>query len=291
MFKKFTTLQVEKSEIAGLMSVIRKNEEVFESYKFAPPSATEKERAGFSPTILDGKYVSDLQGDILIKVTQQGKSINKNEIKDLAFANEIVWMEENKEDSVPKNVKKAIYEDAELLVIQKTYPKEAVHGYVLIRKDGLVLVEGKGNAAEKLVSLVRKAIGSFPAFPVQVDKDVNDMLKGWVKTGLNGDVFTLGAKATLMSEQGTEYNTKGEDISQDPHAMAILKSDQSTVTKVEVEYDGIIDVTITDELTFEGIKIDKDLTANEESDVGGIMVMHKEINKMVDDVLGRLKED
>lgn len=291
MFKKFTTLQVEKSEIAGLMSVIRKNEEVFESYEFVPPSATEKERAGFSPTIIDGKYVSNLQGDILIKVTQQGKPINKNEIKDLAFANELIWMEENKEDSVPKKVKKALYEDAELLVIQKTYPKEAVHGYVLIRKDGLVLVEGKGAAAEKLVSLVRKAIGSFPAFPVQVDKDVNEMLKGWVKTGLNGDVFTLGAKATLLSEQGTEYNTKGEDISHDPHAMSILKSDLSTVTKVEVEYDGIIDVTVTDELTFESIKIDKDLTANEESDVGGIMVMHKEINKMVDDVLGRLKED
>lgn len=291
MFKKFTTLQVEKSEIAGLMSVIRKNEEVFESYKFAPPSATEKERAGFSPTILDGKYVSDLQGDILIKVTQQGKAINKNEIKDLSYAKELIWMEENKEDSVPKKVKKTLMEDAELLVIQKTYPKEAVHGYILIRKDGLVLVEGKGAAAEKLVSLVRKAVGSFPAYPVQVEKDVNGMLKDWVKTGLNGDIFTLGAKATLLSEQGTEYSTKGEDISHDPHAMSILKSDQSTVTKVEVTYDGIIDVTVTDELTFEGIKVDKDLTSGEDSDAGGIFVIHKEVNKMVDDVLGRLVED
>ena len=287
LFAKFSIYELEKDRIQDVLSAIKNNEAVFQQYKFNTPSATEKERMGFSETLLGGGYVGELPEGLILRITQQGKSINRNEVKDVSLAKELLWMEENKTDFVPKNIKKMLLEDAEALVIQKTYPNEEVHGHILLRKDGKVLVEGKGNAAEKLISLVRKALGSFPALPVQVVSDVNGMLKGWVKSGLNGDIFTLGSKATLLSELGTEYVTKGEDISQDPNAMSILKSDDSTVTKVETCFDGIIQVTITDELTFEGIKVDKDLTAGEE-DAAMLFITSKEVNKMVDDVLGRL---
>ncbi|AUR91632.1 putative exonuclease [Vibrio phage 1.161.O._10N.261.48.C5] len=287
LFAKFSIYELEKDRIQDVLSAIKKNSEVFQQYKFNPPSATEKERMGFSETLLGGGYVGELPEGLLLRITQQGKSINRNEVKDVSLAKELLWMEENKTDFVQKNIKKILLEDSEALVIQKTYPNEEVHGHILLRKDGKVLVEGKGNASERLISLVRKALGSFPALPVQVVSDVNSMLKGWVKSGLNGDIFTLGSKATLLSELGTEYVTKGEDISQDPNAMAILKSDDSTVTKVETCFDGVIQVTITDALTFEGVKVDKDLTAGEE-DAAMLFITSKEINKMVDDTLGRL---
>ncbi len=288
MFKKFTILQLAEEVTPAILKLVRENEEVFSEYKFAPPTKAEKSRMGFSTVPLDGKFVSEYEGNLILKVTSQGKSINPNEVKDLVKVASATWMTENNKDSVPKNVKKALQEDAELDVIKRTYPKEATHGYVIIRKDGKVLVDGKGKHCEDIVSLIRKCVGTLPATPYQPTGDINDLLKDWVVTGLTGDIFTLGAKATILSEQGTEYKTKGDDISQDPNALNILKTDNSMVTSLEVNYDGIMDLTFTDIFSVEGIKFSKDLLEDSESAAASLIITFAEIEKVVDILAERL---
>ncbi|AGH32260.1 exonuclease recombination-associated [Vibrio phage 11895-B1] len=288
MFKKFSVYEIPEDKLQEVLLSVANNLEVFAAYRFVSPSTSEKSRIGFSPTKIDNSYVSTVNGNLILSVTTQGKAINKNEVNDLTDQKVAQWLEENEAEETPNKVVKILREDSEMKVVASTYPKEAVHHSIIIRKDGKVLVEGKGKAAEDVLSLIRKALGSFPAFPINVEGDVNDMLKDWVKKGVD-DLLTLGNKAVLVAEDGSEYKVKSNDMFHDKNTGTILADNNSVVTSVEVEYDGIITVTVTDELTFEAIKVNKELYADEETDAAAIIIQVNEFNKLVDNVLNRLE--
>lgn len=289
MFRKLSVLQITPEVQNEVRALITKSAPLFEEYRFAPPSSQEKSRMGFAPNASDKNYVSMIGDNILLRTTSQGKTVSKFEVTMEVARIKAKMLEDNPAVVFNKNTDKIIKEDATMAVITRAPLTEPKHSHILIRPCGMVLVEGSGKAMEDVVSLVRKVLGSFPAFPIEVDECSNTMLKSWTKKdGLKGDIFTLGAKATIISGEGMEYKTKGEELDNDEYAQRILKDSYSTVTSVEVEYDGIIDVTITENLTFEGIKIDKGVVENEEDAYAEMLVLSKEITKMVDDVVGRL---
>ncbi|CAM0061152.1 exonuclease recombination-associated [Vibrio phage K406] len=289
MFKKITALQITPEIQNEVRTLITKSETVFEGYRFAPPSAQEKSRMGFSPNPTDKKYVSMLGDNILLTVTSQGKSVSPFAIKQDMELIKAAMLKENPTTTFNKNSLKIIKEDATASVTARALLTEPKVSHILIRPNGMVLVEGKGKAMEDVVSMVRKVLGSFPAFPVEVDECPSRMLKEWTKhEGLKRDIFTLGSQAVILSGEGMEYKTKGESLDNDANAQSILKDDNSMVTSVEVEYDGVIGVTITDELIFEGIKIDKGMIENEEDVYSEMFKTSSELIKMIDDVFGRL---
>ncbi|CAH9014548.1 putative recombination associated protein [Vibrio phage 424E50-1] len=295
MFKKFTTLKL-NSEIAKEMyTLIQSQADVLADYRFAAPSASEKSRMGFSFTgIGHEEYVSKLGEDLVIRVTSQGKSINKNEIDTLVQGNKLLWMEENSTDSVPKKIEKMFQEDAEIAVIASTFPKAPTHSYMVIRKCGTVYVEGKGKAMEDVVALLRKAIGTMPVIPFVIeDGDIHGMLKSWVQQDIN-DKIGLGDKATLLAAplnggDPVEYKTKGH-IGSDPRALAILKDDLSLATEVTINYDGVIETSVSEDMVFSTIKFSNDLTSEAEDLGAGLLLQLTEINKLVNEVIVRAQK-
>ncbi|CAH9014496.1 putative recombination associated protein [Vibrio phage 501E54-1] len=295
MFKKFTTLKL-NSEIAKEMyNLIQSQADVLADYRFASPSASEKSRMGFSFTgIGHDEYVSKLGDDLVIRVTSQGKSINKNEIDVLVQGKKLIWMEENQADSVPKKIEKMLQEDAEIAVIASTFPKAPTHSYMVIRKCGTVYVEGKGKAMEDVVALLRKAIGTMPVIPFVIeDGDIHGMLKSWVQQDIN-DKIGLGDKATLLAAplnggDPVEYKTKGH-IGSDPRALAILKDDLSLATEVTINYDGVIETSVSEDMVFSTIKFSNDLTSEAEDLGAGLLLQLTEINKLVNEVIVRAQK-
>ena len=292
MFKKISVLQITSEVQKEVRDLIKRTSTLFEEFRFAPPSSQEKSRMGFSPNGFDNQYVSMLGDDMLLCVSSQGKTVSKFEVQLEMERIKSAMLEREPSTVFNKNTDKVIKEDATTTVTARAPLTEPKHSNILIRPDGMVIVEGSGKSAEDVISMVRKVLGSFPAFPVEISGDVNVMLKKWVThDGLKGDIFTLGSKATILSGEGMEYKTKGEDLSNDDNAQTILKDPESIVTSVEVEYDGVIGLTLTDKLTFEGLKFDKDLVPQNEEDLyAGMLIVSKELTKMIDNVLLRLEE-
>jgi DNA recombination-dependent growth factor C len=292
MFKKMSILQITPEQVKTIIELLEQSEVVFKEYRFAPPTSQEKSRMGFSPNLTDMQYVSKIGDNILLTVTSQGRTISKFEVEQEMEKIKAKMIEDNPAVIFSKNTLKVIKEDATISVMARAPLTEPKHSHILIRPNGIVMVEGSGAAMEATISLVRKVLGTFPAFPVEVNENPAYMLKEWTKyDGLKGDIFTLGSKATILSGDGIEYKTKGESLDNDDNAQRIIKDPASLVTSVEVNYDGIIDVTITENLTFEGIKIDKGVIENEEDQYSEMLKVSSELIKMVDDVVGRLTKE
>lgn len=292
MFKKFSTLAINPTVASEIFQLIQANANVLADYRFAPPSASEKSRMGFSFTgIGNEEYVSKLGDDLVIKVTSQGKTINKNEVKDVHTKKRQVWMNENQNELIPKKTNEILLEDSLIKVMASTFPNEAKHSYMVIRKDGLVFVEGTGKGMEDVVSLLRKAVGTFPAFPyIPEGSDLSGMLKDWVRDDIN-DTIGLGQAAILLSApidggSGVEYKTKG-NIGSDPKALSILKDDLAVATQVAVTFDGIMDVTVSDEMIFSAIKFSSEVTSDAEDLGAGLLLMMTKINRLVNTVIER----
>lgn len=291
MFKKVTVMEIPSDVRGQVLTALRNSEELLATYKFVSPSSTEKSRMGFSHTGISPTFVSIVDDNIIMKVTTQSKSVNKNEVKAIHKVMQIKYKDENNTDQVPKKVDQILKEDAELKVLASTFPSEEKHHYVVFRKDGKVLVEGKGKVAEDSISLIRKVLGSLPVLPLDLQGDIHSMLKDWIKKDLN-DKLMLGEKATVISAptegvEGVEHRIKGR-IGTNTKVLAILKEELAVATEVEVEYDSVIKTSISDEFVFSSIKFSKELTSETEDKSGSLVVQMHETNRLVDHVLGML---
>ena len=287
MFKKITLYTVESPNT--LINKIVGSSGDFDNFKFKSPTAMERKRMGFSPTTLSyEELVGEVSGDVVLKVTTQEKKPNPNKVKFLVNEKEEAFLEANPEEtSVTKQITKVFKEEAEEEVLQETFPSEEKHSFVVIRKDGLILVEGSAKQAENIISLIRKTIGSLPAIPYEPKGDVLGMLKGWVQKDVC-DTIVLGEKATLIDVNENEYKAKGA-LGGDTKVAAILKEDSAIVTAVEVGREYIKKVIVDDQLVFSGITFDKEFIEDEESEATSLILQMNEVFLLVDDVIGRLK--
>ena len=290
MFKKVSLYQIADERVVDILNQLKnKGEALLSEFKFKSPAKEEKSSIGFSFTKFNHEeLVTQLDGDIILRVTTQSKSPNKGQIEDFYKKKLSKASEELPVGSViNKEIQKQLKEEAIQQVLADTFPSDPKHQYVVIRKSGMIMVDGKGNSAENALSLIRKALGSLPAAPLTaLEGDTIDMLKSWVVEDI-ADSITLGEKATLVDDSENEYKAKGH-LGGDEKVVSILESPAALVTHVEVSRDFIKKVTISEDLHFSGISFDKEFTQDEESLQGTLILQMKEVMMLIDDVLGRL---
>lgn len=289
MFKKITMFKVESP--STVINKIVESVEEFSNFKFKSPSATEKKRMGFSHTGFNfEEYVSLIDHNVILKVTTQEKKPNKNKVAHLVKEKEVTFLEANpEEETVTKQMSKMFKEEVEEEVLKETFPSEEKHSFVVIRPNGMILVEGSAKQAETIISLIRKTIGSLPAIPYESEGDVLDMLKAWVKEDVC-DTITLGQKANLIDVNENEYKAKGA-LGGCSKVASILKEDTAVVTSVEISREYIKKVVVDEDLVFSGITFDKEFTEDEESEEASLILQMNEVFLLIDDVVNRLKEE
>ncbi len=287
-----------KDKAQEIRNAIVENSDTFAMYKFSTCSATQKKSIGFSRTVF-GEFVhTDAKGDIHMVYTHQSKTPNPNEVNFHLDVNVVKWKteaelagKEPNEDGelLPsKRELKELKELAEYNVLQTTFPKEEKHVPIVITKDGTVIVGENYKIAEDALSLIRKALGSLPCFPVIPETPVADLLDDWIAKAVN-DKITLGEKATFYTQADGKVTVSGESIDSD-ECRKLLK-DGMMPTAVEVNYDGVLDCLLRDTLVFDSLKFSSELQDQAEGDEqGSFLLQVKELQALINDVLGRLKE-
>lgn len=296
-FKK-VTLYTLGDKTLGIRKTVLENADVIAKYSFSECSATQKKSVGFTPTIF-GEFVSeDSQGNIHLLFKSQTKNPNKNEVNYILDKKIDDWKVEailqgktpdDDGDLIPnKKEMKALKEVAEYEVLQSTFPQEAKVNHLMIRRDGMLLVDGNYKAADDILGLLRKSLGSLPCVPVETDVAPADLLDEWIEKSVN-DKITLGEKAIFATPQDGKVQVSGESI--DSEECRDFLKDGFMATAVEADYDGMVTFLLRDTLEFDAIKFSDELKDQAEGDeVGSFMLQTKELNAMVNDVLGRLME-
>ena len=286
-------------------------EEVLAQNAFVPCGNYDSRRLGFSLN-LDDTFASDQKVGTLLKITEQLK-------KPEAYAvdSRLKLREAQHKADTGQSVKKAELSKwkAEITesLLPETHPKEPKTFSLLIRKDGLVLVEGTSKLAEDMISLVRKALGSFPATAIETNVPVGDLLDFLVKPVdpnqtlkarqeetlvkiPEDDKFSLGQKVSIVTGEERKMNLTAGDVY--GSELADLVVEGSYVTKLELTRDGAVMFTLKDDLTLAGVKFSNDIfddgnTEAEDDEKAKAstdeLLMLEELCLVVDDILGRLE--
>lgn len=274
-------------KINGTLPVI--SAEDLAANKFHECGAQDFSRAGFSLTAQE-EFVSTLSGMTVMKYTTQQKKPKKSEITKRVSAMVAAY---ELEFGVPpsKSVVSDMTENVKLELLPLTFADEPKH-HTLFIHDGKLYVEGAYKQAEDITAHLRKVLGTLPIFPLEVSKTVSEEVTRFVGASIS-DKLTLKDKCTLLTQEDRKisvakslYHSEAQD----------LVEQGASVTRVEMEFDGVMKFTLKEDLSFSGIKFYDDLTSEvEEGDeVGSMIIKLREVIKAVDEVvyeMGGLKEE
>jgi len=272
-------------------------EETLQRNKFQPCGSHDRKRIGFSLN-LDGLYVSDHRGDLLLTITEQEKKIEAYTVKTRLKEFEESYAEDN-EGELP--TKKMIEEETHKIVeelLPLTSPKEPKSFKVLLRKDGTVLTEASGKKAEDLLNLIRKAIDTLPVVPYEPLSSVGDLLDELVLPSINSngnkvrplvhDKIELLNKGTFIDQDNRKHVLSGETL-YDSKAQELV-TEGAITTQIELLFDGVVIFNLKDDLTLSGIKYSEIISA-EDDPIGTEFLQLAEIKKVVDEIITHLKLD
>ena len=266
-------------------------EELFESFKFSPCGELDKSKMGFVTNIVSGNYVDEInvEGNTFFVVTCriQKKQPEKYLVDEYVELKRIQYVVDTEGKEPEKALLKEWKNDGFDYYLRQTFPKKPVDFTIAVRNDGVVFVEGKSSQAESNCALVRKALGTFPVTALETEVAVTDLLDEMVEKRIN-DTITLGDKVELVDQEDIKHSlTKGSVYSSDA---ADYVKDGMMVTGLGLNYDGMLSFFLNEDLVFDALKFDKDLLGEDPTDAGSFIIKLGEVNKAVNDILGRLKK-
>jgi len=258
-------------------------QDMLEQFMFKPCGPHETSRIGFSNNP-DGVLVSEITGNIVMNVTTQKKVVNKYHlsatIKVKAAMLEV-------EQGRPANKKELMEFESQAIekLLPETYPQEPKRHTVLITREGRVFVGATASVADDITSLIRKTIGTLPIIPLCVNVDANERMTAFVANSLSNEI-TLGDKVFLTTAEGRKVGISAGSVYHS-EAQDLIK-DGSVVTKLALNYEGIIDFLLKDDFTISGIKFDSGMTDEVEPEdrVGSFIIQMDELVKMFDNLVG-----
>lgn len=264
-------------------------EDKLNNFKFTSLGELDRRKLGFVPNTISGMFVDKISVEgysyHLATIREQKKVPEKYLVEDYISAKKIQYFADTGKPA-EKSLVKEWKEEGTDLILKSTFPKQPKDFMIAIRNDGLVIAEAKGKLVEDLFALVRKALGTFPVVPKETDIAVTDLMDKMVETSAS-DVFTLGDKVTLEDEEGLVHSlSKGSVYSSD--AAAYVKQGMF-VTSLELEYDGTTTFILKDDLVLDSIRFSKEFVEDEGSEAGTVLLKIAEVDKIINEVLNRLK--
>lgn len=261
-----------------------------EQYVYSPCGDLQMSTMGFSLNV-DQEYVSEVAGNVCLQVTRQSKVPNKFEV-DSKTEGRVKALELARGTPLHKKEKAAVLEEVIMEILPKTFPNKPTTHKVFITKAGLLFVEGTAKVAEEVTALIRKAVGSLPIIPIDVRSDVCGKMTELV-TQDEFDKITLKDKITLETQEERKVNITNGTI-EGGEGTELIK-DGAVVVAIQLNYDGILDFMLGENLNVSSMKFDKSLTEDvESSDQAGtfILQMTETVNMFSEliDLFGGLSE-
>lgn len=219
----------------------------------------------------EGNFITTLEnGDVVLRFRSQKKSPSKPEIERRVKAKVKIKEEELQRPLNKKDIKLLMASTLEE-ILPETFPANPVDQLVLITSvgDTKVVLVGAGSykAAEDILGLLRKSIGSLPVVPVDLNVLPDEFMTDFVASRNESKPthkFTLLENVKLEDPDGFQIGVgKGSvyDADIDDH---LKKGAQ--VVQLDMNYDGIASMKLDSEGVLKGIKFSNDLKEFEDAE-------------------------
>ncbi|EJB8454894.1 recombination-associated protein RdgC [Vibrio parahaemolyticus] len=233
-----------------------KLEEQMKHFEFVPCRETEKQKFGWTPALANNSenFVHRGEQYALIVAKKEVKDIPSAVIKE-ALNSKVEEMEKTEGRPLRKKEKDALKDDLMLDLLPRAFSKYTFFSVFINTKTNLVVVDASSfKAAEDVLALLRKTIGSLPVVPAVPVKSLEVMMTEWVK---NNDVpsgFALQNDIKLVSvlEEGGIAQFKKQEIGSD-EIKACIEADK-VVSDLKMDWQNQIDFTLSEKGTIKNLR-------------------------------------
>lgn len=211
-------------------------EEALASCNFTPCSGQEVSKAGFSyPLGSSGKQYCHVQQQRLFFAVKFQEKILPAAVINEELQPRLDALEQETGQPVRRKEKQRLKEELIQTLLPRAFSRShLIHGYYDRELALLVINSGSSAKAEKVLALLRKALGSLPALPWLEQHKTEAALQRWLQNTALPQHFVLGSVAELKSpdEEGAKVKFSNHLLTAD-EVQSHLQDKQ--VTSIQLE--------------------------------------------------------
>ena len=228
-------------------------------------------------------------GKVFGKVKFENKDVPSSVVKELT----VVAVSKVSEEAGRKLSKKevsGIQEGVVHKLLPKCFTKSKEVLFVQdIKNKLLVIINASPKQADDVVAMLREVHGTLPVQPLSTEEDpINIMTDALVDSSkLKETNITLGGKVQLEDNQGNKVSW-----TEDLHSASVngIIEEGKTVSKMAIEVDGLVELTVDQHNNFSGIKISKAIMQKPEEDEDPIVAEEANLLICADELIKVRKE-
>ncbi|MEH8020142.1 MULTISPECIES: recombination-associated protein RdgC [Rheinheimera] len=237
-------------------------------FKFAPLSAQELVRSGFSfPLHPSIKHYSHINGQIIFFAVKRQEKILPAAVINEEMQPKLEALEQEKGRPLSKKEKQSLKEELQLSLLPRAFSRSSLtQGYYDPENQWLVINSSSASKAEDILALLRKALGSLPALPWLDTHKLNTHLQLWLQDKALPQGFSLGSEAELKApdEEGAKVKFSNHLLSAD-EVQSHLQD--KLVTSISLEQNDNLSLAIADDGAIKRIKF-HDLITGQNEELG-----------------------
>lgn len=273
-------------------------------YKYQIATEEELSSIGFEPVIplevtADGElireeeYVHSVGTFDVLKIKQSKRKVPASEVKKIVAAKTkraiAEALERGQTIKVNKQLKDMFKEEAIKELLPRCFVDE-FSTFVFLDKatERLYVIVPSHKKAEDLTAFIRKVLGSLPITPLVTERPIVSALTDFVTSQVK-DKLTLGTFVQMEDEEGV-VAWKKESL-YNSEAKELIEGSEKLVTKLGMEYDGVLSFTIDNEYVFSGVKFEDYVTADGYDFSSTFLLIAKELTGAVKELLKELGEE
>lgn len=280
----------EQTEFPDLRYVIATEEEL-SSIGFEPVIPLEVTADG--ELVREEEFVHSVGNFDVLQIKQSKRKVPASEVKKIVARKTKQAIEEaqarGQTIKVNKQLKDMFKEEAIKELLPRCFVDEFTT-FVFLDKatERLYVAVPSHKKAEDLTAFLRKVLGSLPITPLITERPIVSAMTDFV-TGQLKDKITLGTYVLMEDEEGivawqkeSLYNSEAKEL---------IENSEKLVTKLGLEYDGVISFIIDNEYVFSGVKFEDYVTADGYDFSSTFLLIAKELTGAVKELLKELGEE
>lgn len=253
---------------APLSTDVAEWEQALTEFKFAPLTAQEAVRTGFSFPLHHSikQYCHQCDQLVFFAVKRQEKILPAAVINE-EMQPKLEAMEQEKSRPLSRKEKQSLKEELQLSLLPRAFSRSSLtQGYYDPQNQWLVINTSSASKAEDVLALLRKALGSLPALPWLDNHKLNASLQLWLQNQALPQGFVQGSDAELKApdEEGAKVKFSNHLLTAD-EVQSHLQD--KLVTSISLEQSEGLSVQITDDGAIKRIKF-HDLLTSQNDELG-----------------------
>ena len=228
-----------------------------EQCQLKPVGALELSSRGFiSPFGRDAEALSHRLGDaIWLTVGGEDRLLPGSVVNDM-LARKLAEIEQNEGRKPGGRTRKRIKDELITDLMPRAFIKPSRTDALLDLEHGIVVIDSSSRkSAENFCSEIRRALGSFPALPLNAEVAPRSILTGWVTGEPLPDGLSIGDECELRDpvEQGAVVKVQRMDLHSDEIARHLESGKQ--VTRLALTLDDHVSFVLGEDLVVRKFKL------------------------------------